>query len=100
MERSRSTMSLAVAAPIPIRRSNPLGLTLDDGKALMAGVQRYLVLARVAEYCALRRRCSRCQGLRPLKDMRAPRLNSLVGTVEMPAPRFKPCPCAVTARAT
>ena len=79
---------------------DPLGLTLDDGKALMAGVQRHLVQARVAEYCALRCRCSRCQGLRPLKDTRARRLNSLFGTVEMPAPRFKPCPCAVTARPT
>ena len=36
-----------------------LGLTLDDGKALLAGVQRHLVRARVAEYCVLRRRCSR-----------------------------------------
>ena len=64
---------------------DPLGLTLDDGKALLAGVQRHLVQARVAEYRALRRRCSHCQGLRPLKDTRTRRLNSLFGTVEMPA---------------
>jgi hypothetical protein len=79
---------------------DPLGLTLDDGKALLAGVQWHLVQARVAEYCALRRRCSRCRRLRPLKDTRARRLKSLFGTVEVPAPRFKPCPCAVTARST
>ena len=43
---------------------DPLGLTLDDGKILLAGVQRHLVQARVAEYCALRRHCSHCLGLR------------------------------------
>ena len=53
---------------------DPLGLTLDDGKTLLAGVQRQLVQARVAEYRALRRRCSHCQGLHPLKDMRTRRL--------------------------
>jgi hypothetical protein len=79
---------------------DPLGLTLDDGKILLAGVQRHLVQGRVAEYSALRRHCSHCRGLRPLKDMRARRLNSLFGTIEVPAPRFKPCRCAVTARST
>jgi hypothetical protein len=39
----------------------PIGLTLDDGKVLLAGVQRHLVQARVAEYSALRRRCSHCR---------------------------------------
>ena len=74
---------------------DPLGLTLDDGKMVLAGVQRHLVRGRVAEYSALRRRCSHCQSLRPLKDTRARRLNSLFGTVEVPAPRFKPCRCAI-----
>src|ERR1700739_2370846 len=34
---------------------DPLGLTLDNSKALLAGVQRHLVRGRVAEYSALRR---------------------------------------------
>jgi hypothetical protein len=79
---------------------DPLGLTLDDGKLLLAGVQRRLVEARVAEYSALRRRCSHCRSLRPLKDARTRRLNSLFGTVEVPAPRFKPCRCAIAVRST
>ena len=54
----------------PYSTFDPLGLTLDDSKALLAGVQRHLVQARVAEYCALRRRCSHCGRLRPLKDTR------------------------------
>jgi hypothetical protein len=79
---------------------DPLGLTLDGGKALLAAVQRQLVQARVSEYCAVRRGCPRCRHLRALKDTRTRRLNSLFGTVEVPAPRFKPCPCAVTVRST
>ena len=79
---------------------DPLGLALDDGKTLRAGVQRHLVQGRVADYSALRRRCSHCQSLRPLKDTRARRLNSLFGTVEVPSPRFKPCRCAIRERST
>jgi hypothetical protein len=84
----------------PHSTSDPLGLTLDDGKALLASVQRHLVQGRVAEYSALRRRCPRCRRLRGLKDTRTRWLNSLFGTVEVPTPRFKPCRCAVTARST
>jgi hypothetical protein len=73
---------------------------LDDGKALLAGVQRHLVQAKVSEYCALRRLCPHCRSLRQLEDTRTRRLNSLFGMVEVPAPRFKPCRCAVTARST
>ena len=79
---------------------DPLGLTLDDGRTLLAGVQRHLVQARVAEYSALRRRCSHCRGLRPLKDTRTRRLNSLFGTLEVLAPRFKPCRCAIAVQST
>jgi hypothetical protein len=38
--------------------------------------------------------------LRPLKDLRSRRLVSLFGTVEVRAPRFTPCWCAVTCRRT
>ena len=79
---------------------DPLGLTLDDGKTLLAGVQRRLVQARAAKYSALRRRSSHCRCLRPLKDTRTRRLNSLFGTVEVPARRFKPCQCAIAVRST
>jgi hypothetical protein len=79
---------------------DPLGLTLDDGKTLLAGVQRHLVQARVTEYSALRRRCSHCQSLRPLKDTRTRRLISLFSTVELSAQRFKPCRCVIAVRST
>jgi hypothetical protein len=78
----------------------PLGLTLADAKALLAAIQRHLVEAEVADYCRERRCCPRCQKQRPMKDVRTRRLNSLFGTVEVRAPRFKPCRCSVTSRRT
>jgi hypothetical protein len=45
----------------PLSTFDPLGLTLDDGEMLLAGVQRHLVRSRVAEYSTLRHRCSHCQ---------------------------------------
>jgi hypothetical protein len=68
---------------------DPLGLTLDDGMALLAGVQRHVVQARVSEYCAVRRRCPRCLRLWARENTRTRRLKSLFGTVEVLAPRFK-----------
>ena len=77
-----------------------VGLTLADGKRTLAGLQDHLVQAQAEEYCRQRRGCSHCGSQRPLKDVRARRLLSLFGTVEVRAPRFLPCRCAVTRRHT
>ena len=77
-----------------------VGLTLADGKRTLAGLQQNLVQAQAEEYCRQRRVCSHCRSQRPLKDVRARRLASLFGTVQVRAPRFLPCPCAVTRRHT
>ena len=79
---------------------SPLGLTLPDAKAVLAGMQRHVVQAQVADYCRDRRCCPHCQEQRPLKDIRTRRLISLFGTVEVHAPRFKPCRRGVTSRRT
>src|SRR5260370_12134209 len=80
--------------------SAPIGLTLADGKRTLAGLQDHLVGAKTEEYWRGRRRCPRCGSQRPLKDVRTRRLLSLFGTVEVRAPRFLPCRCAVTSRHT
>ena len=48
---------------------SPLGLTLADAKAVLAGMQRHLVQAQVADYCRDRRCCPHCQEQRPLKGI-------------------------------
>jgi hypothetical protein len=91
-DKTRQTHEVARGDSIdPHSTLDPLGLTLDDGKTLLAGVQRHLVQARVAEYSALRRRCSHCRCLGPLKDRRVRRLNSLFGTVEVSADWSRRC---------
>src|SRR5215212_1880412 len=75
-----------------------LGLALDEGKAVLAAVQRHLVAAQVEEHCRSRRRCDRCGAQRPLKDLRPRRLISLFGAVEIRARRFGPCRCGVACR--
>jgi hypothetical protein len=75
-----------------------LGLSLEEGKAVLAAVQRHLVAAQVGEHCRSRRRCDRCGAPRPLKDLRPRRLTSLFGVVEVCAPRFGPCRCGVACR--
>jgi len=75
-----------------------VGLTLVDGKRTLAELQNHLVRAQTEEYCRQRRLCSHCGSQRPLQDVRARRLLSVFGTVEVRAPRFLPCRCAVTRR--
>jgi hypothetical protein len=77
-----------------------IGLSLAEGKRLLAGLQQHLVQAQTEDHCGRRRRCQRCGTPRPLKDKRSRRLSSLFGTVDVSAPRFKPCSCAVTCRQT
>jgi hypothetical protein len=77
-----------------------VGLTLADGKRTLAGLQDHFVRAQTEEYCRQRRACSHCRSQRPFKDARARRLLSVFGTVEVRAPRFSPCRCAVTRRHT
>ena len=75
-----------------------LGLRLEEGKAVLAALQRHLVAAQADEHCRSRRRCARCGAQRPLKDLRPRRLASLFGVVAVRAPRFDPCRCGVACR--
>jgi hypothetical protein len=75
-----------------------IGLTLAEGKAILGALQTRLVEAQALAYCAARRRCRHCGRMRPLKEWRRRRLATLFGTVDLAAPRFKPCRCGVASR--
>ena len=80
-----------------------LGLRLSEAKALLAELQASMVRSQVAEYAACHRVCPQCRVPQPLKDRRTRRLQTLFGTVEVAAPRFRACRCrqrAPTAAAT
>ncbi len=67
-----------------------IGLTLEEGKHLLAALQVHLVQAQAEDHSRRRRRCQRCGAQRPLKDQRSRRLVSLFGTVEVPRAALHP----------
>ena len=70
-----------------------IGLVLAETKTLLAKLQASMLSGQVAAYVAHHRACAACGALQPLKDRRTRRLQTLFGTVEVEAPRFKACRC-------
>jgi len=70
-----------------------IGLMLAETKTLLAKLQASMLCGQVAAYAAHHRVCAACGVLQPLKDRRTRRLQTLFGTVEVEAPRFKVCRC-------
>ena len=62
-----------------------------------AKLQASVLCGQVAEYTAHHRACGACGVLQPLKDRRMRRVQTLFGTVEVEAPRFKLRCCRLTA---
>jgi len=73
-----------------------IGLMLAETKTLLAKLQASMLCGQVAAYAAHHRVCVACGVLQPLKDRRTRRLQTLFGTVEVEAPRFKLCRCRLT----
>ena len=48
-----------------------IGLTLEEGKQLLAALQVHLVQAQAKDHSHHRRRCQRCGAQRPLKGKRS-----------------------------
>lgn len=70
-----------------------LGLSLSEGKALLAGVQGFVVAHQVHEHLEQRRVCPNCHGLYASKDSGSTVFNTVFGRVEVPNPRWNRCPC-------
>jgi len=88
--------SLALATitrPAAMAAAAEVGLSLAEGKALLAGLQAEMVRTQLAEQVALGRVCPRCRAVRRIKDRRPRRLQTLFGALEVEAPRLKLCPC-------
>ena len=79
-----------------------VGLTLADGRTTDTGgiTRTALFGARPRSIAANGEAAHHCGSTTATRDIRARRLLSLFGTVEVPAPRFLPCRCAVTHRHT
>ena len=88
-----TTELVTFSRPAVVSTLAEVGLMLAETKALLARLQASVLCGQVAEYAAHRRACAACGMLQPLKDRRTRRLQTLFGTVEVEAPRFKLCGC-------
>jgi len=70
-----------------------VGLTLAEGKHVLASLQALLVTQQMADYLAQQRACPHCGRNRPLQAAGASAYRTLFGTVEVPNPRWRACNC-------
>jgi len=91
-----TTELVTVSRPVVVSTLAEIGLVLAETKTLLAKLQASMLCGQVAEYAAHHRVCPECGVLQPLKDRRTRRLQTLFGTVELEAPRFKVCRCRLT----
>ena len=71
-----------------------LGLSLADGKALLAWAQQGIVQRQLRSREDRERRCAHCGAPRQLKDRHGIQLRSLFGKVGAKVGRWQPCGCA------
>jgi hypothetical protein len=68
-----------------------LGLTVADGKRVLAGLQRKIVAAQAKSHSVQRPECRSCRGVCHLKDFRNHVVATHLGQVTVRLPRFR-CP--------
>ena len=73
-----------------------LGLTVVEGKALLAGVQAVVVDEQATAYLKQHRVCESCGKLHRSKDPRQSTVNTVFGPVAVPNPRWHRCACQHT----
>jgi len=92
-----TTELVTFSRPVVVSTLAEIGLVLSETKALLAKLQTSMLCGQMAAYAAHHRVCPECGVLQPLKDRRTRRLQTLFGTVEVEAPRFKVCHCCPSA---
>ena len=68
-----------------------IGLSIDDGKKIMAALQSAVVNHEAETYSLFRRVCPDCHTFRPVKDYTTRRIRTVFGTVEVRNPRWMLC---------
>ena len=65
-----------------------IGLSLEDGKAIMAHLQQVVVNQQCEAYVLTRRFCMDCEGFRRIKDYSKRKIRTVFGCVEVRNPRI------------
>jgi hypothetical protein len=99
-EEVQSLEPASFSRPARATRFQEIGLTLAEAKQLLVNLQQSVVELQIAQHAAYSRPCVHCQRPQPVKGYRLRRLQTLFGTVEFQAPRFKVCPCQLPSAGT
>ena len=91
-----STDVMRIARPDGLTDLAGLGLTLAEGKRLLAGVQRQIVAAQARVHAVRRPACRGCGDACRVKDHRQHAIATLFGRVAVRLPRFRCVACATT----
>ncbi len=75
-------------------RLEAIGLSLDEGKAFLAGVQQHLVAAQAATFAAGRQCCAHCGHSLQRKGRAKLTFRTAFGNVAVDSPRLHRCRCA------
>src|SRR4051794_17203928 len=84
---------MRIARPDDLTDLAGLGLTLAEGKRLLAGVQRQIVAAQARVHAVRRPACRGCGGVCRVKDYRQHAIATLFGQVAVRLPRFRCAGC-------
>src|SRR3954451_12286188 len=79
-----------------VERPEDLGLSLAEGKALTAAIQRHVVQAQVGLWTERHRCCDTCGVRRRSKGSYPVVFRTLYGDVKLASPRLHRCPCQDT----
>lgn len=77
----------------PDQSVSDLGLTLAEGRALLAEIQSVLISQQAASWMAGQLACRRCGSALPHKDSPSIMMWTVFGKVEVPSPRLWACNC-------
>ena len=84
---------VSIARPVLAATADDVGLSLAEAKSLLTRLQEAMVRGQVAEYLHCRRVCPDCLTFQPVQNRRQRRLQTLFGTVDVEAPRYRICRC-------
>ena len=93
----RSTDVLRIARPGDLADLASLGLTLAEGKRILAGVQQGIVAAQARVHAVRRPECRSCGTACRVKDYRQHGIATLFGQVTVRLPRFRCGGCGTIA---
>jgi hypothetical protein len=74
-------------------RSDTVGLSLAEARAILAGLEQTLVERQTAEFVAQAQRCSRCGRDRPCKGHHRIVVRTPFGKLKLDSPQLYRCPC-------